>query len=164
MINQQLIDYIKQQLGQGISQETIISELLNSGWQQSDMDEVFRMVNQTVNMNSQNNQTSIKQVNKKRGMRPWLINLIVLIGVFVLMILLPEESASSVGVLIVIASSIWAARDASQLQINKYASKFLSVGNTPNAVAVSIFLIWPLAFPMYISYRQKIIDGKIPLK
>lgn len=44
MINQQLIDYIKQQLGINISRQEIIDVLKRTGWQQTDIDEAFRVV------------------------------------------------------------------------------------------------------------------------
>ncbi len=39
MINQQLLDYIKQQLGQGISKDVISNNLAQQGWQQQDINE-----------------------------------------------------------------------------------------------------------------------------
>ncbi len=41
MLNQQLLDYIKQQLAQGISKEIISTDLLSQGWQQQDINEAF---------------------------------------------------------------------------------------------------------------------------
>jgi len=41
MINQQLLDYIKQQLQQGISREIISSNLTQQGWQQQDISKAF---------------------------------------------------------------------------------------------------------------------------
>ncbi len=41
MVNQQILDYIKQQLQQGNSKETISSNLLSQGWQQQDVSEAF---------------------------------------------------------------------------------------------------------------------------
>jgi len=41
MVNQQLLDYIKQQLQQGISKEQIKSSLITNGWQARDIDEAF---------------------------------------------------------------------------------------------------------------------------
>ncbi len=41
MINQQILDYIKQQLQQGISREQIKSSLMSNGWQESDINEAF---------------------------------------------------------------------------------------------------------------------------
>lgn len=51
MANQQLLDYIKQQLEQEVSKEEIKNNLLTNGWQASDIDEAFRLVsgfNQTA--------------------------------------------------------------------------------------------------------------------
>ncbi len=50
MANQQLLDYIKQQLQQGVSREQIKSSLMANGWQAQDIDEVFSFVS---NPNSQ---------------------------------------------------------------------------------------------------------------
>lgn len=45
MINQQLSDYIRQQLQQGKSREQIKSELLGAGWQEADINQVFSASN-----------------------------------------------------------------------------------------------------------------------
>ncbi|MCL4353451.1 hypothetical protein M1615_03240 [Patescibacteria group bacterium] len=41
MVNQELLDYINYQLGQGISREQIKSSLAVNGWQENDIDEAF---------------------------------------------------------------------------------------------------------------------------
>ncbi|MEI7688831.1 MAG: hypothetical protein WCI91_01445 [Candidatus Nomurabacteria bacterium] len=51
MINQQLLDYIKQQLLKGLNKETITKELLGGGWNEQDIQEGFNTVNAS-NMNS----------------------------------------------------------------------------------------------------------------
>lgn len=43
MVNQQLLDYIKQQLQQGTSKEAISSNLLTQGWQVSDIEQAFNL-------------------------------------------------------------------------------------------------------------------------
>ena len=45
MVNQQLFDYIKQQLQQGKSKEEIKSELLVAGWQESDINQALNVPN-----------------------------------------------------------------------------------------------------------------------
>ena len=45
MVNQQLLDYIKQQLLQGISREQIKSSLMANGWQAQDIEEGFNAIN-----------------------------------------------------------------------------------------------------------------------
>ncbi len=47
MINQQLLDYIKQQSQSGMSQEKIKSTLLATGWQEPDINEGLRAINTT---------------------------------------------------------------------------------------------------------------------
>lgn len=44
MVNQQLLDYIKQQLQQGVSQEQIKSSLMANGWQAQDIEEAFAFI------------------------------------------------------------------------------------------------------------------------
>ncbi|MFN7088764.1 MAG: hypothetical protein ACK4NX_03050, partial [Candidatus Paceibacteria bacterium] len=44
MINQQLLDYIEQQLQQGVSQEQIKSSLMANGWQAQDIEEAFAFI------------------------------------------------------------------------------------------------------------------------
>lgn len=48
MVNQQLLDYIKQQSQQGISQEQIKSSLMSSGWQEKDIEEGFAFIQNPV--------------------------------------------------------------------------------------------------------------------
>jgi len=50
MTNQQMLDYIKQQLQQGVSREQIKSSLAANGWQAQDIEEGFKAVNAPVGM------------------------------------------------------------------------------------------------------------------
>lgn len=54
MDKQQLLDYIKQQLKQGVDREEIKNSLLVQGWQENDIDEAFRMIEQSEQSNSKN--------------------------------------------------------------------------------------------------------------
>lgn len=45
MINQQLLDFIKQQALKGLSKEVILKELLENGWTQIDIEEGFKNIN-----------------------------------------------------------------------------------------------------------------------
>lgn len=49
MTNQQLLDYVRQQLQAGISKEEIKKALLDSGWQESDIDEAFSSISSFEN-------------------------------------------------------------------------------------------------------------------
>lgn len=51
MVNQQLLDYIKQQLQQGVPQEVISNNLISQGWQQQDANEAFSRVNGQIPRN-----------------------------------------------------------------------------------------------------------------
>lgn len=44
MINQQILDYIKQQVQQGVSREQIKNSLMTNGWQASDIEEGFNAI------------------------------------------------------------------------------------------------------------------------
>jgi len=48
MVNQQLLDYIKQQLEQGVSQEQIKNSLLSVGWSEADIEEGFRLISSST--------------------------------------------------------------------------------------------------------------------
>jgi len=52
MVNQQLFDYIKQQLQQGVSKEQIKNSLIAKGWPAQDIDEVFSIVSNPINESS----------------------------------------------------------------------------------------------------------------
>jgi len=45
MVNQQLLDYIKQQMQQGTSNEQIKQSLITNGWQSADIEEAFNSIN-----------------------------------------------------------------------------------------------------------------------
>lgn len=77
MINQQLLDYIKQQLQQGISQEEIKKNLLRIGWHESDIEEGFN----SVGVFKVEERIALKPIKKSKN---WSIVLIILI--FLIMI------------------------------------------------------------------------------
>ena len=52
MVNQQLLDYIKQQLQQGISKEQIKGSLMTNGWQAQDIDEAFSFISNPASQSS----------------------------------------------------------------------------------------------------------------
>jgi len=61
MVTQQLLDYIKQQLEQGVSQEQIKNSLMANGWQAQDIDEAFVLV-QNPPSRSQSAQTPTQTI------------------------------------------------------------------------------------------------------
>ncbi len=48
MANQELINYITQQIGQGVPQEVLRNTLLQAGWQAADIDEAFKSISSSV--------------------------------------------------------------------------------------------------------------------
>ena len=92
-------------------------------------------------------------------MKPWQINILIIVGVIILIILkVPKEIYS----LILLASSVWVYLDAKKLNIGKYKPTLF--GRGPISYVLCINILWIIGMPFYISHRQKIIDGKWPLK
>lgn len=80
MINQQLLDYIKQQSQQGASREQIKSSLLANGWQTSDIEEAFNTPvspNQPTAPNDISSQSFSPQPSKR-------LNKILLAAIFII--------------------------------------------------------------------------------
>jgi len=86
MVNQQLLDYIKQQTQAGESKETIINNLNKQGWQQQDIGEAFSYV--------ASGQAPTPPIEKKHDMGWVVVNILIRGGIimipvyFVLMIIL----------------------------------------------------------------------------
>lgn len=90
MINQQLLDYIKQQLQQDIDREKINNSLLANGWQTSDIKEAFDSImpsNQSVQptplTSSAPQSFSTLSPQPQNGMSKILLATILIVGVFV---------------------------------------------------------------------------------
>jgi len=84
MITNQLIDYIKNQISNGITPEQIKNALIASGWQAKDIEEAFKSINLSQfpnlnetqqDLNSQPNSPALQKFNLK------LIAIIIVIGV-----------------------------------------------------------------------------------
>jgi len=96
-------------------------------------------------------------------MKPWLINTILIICVLIIVFAFPS-AAKGVLAIIILITSIWAYFDAKKLDIKKYQAKGFLSFSSPFVVLVGCWLLWIIVFPLYISYRKKIKDGKIALK
>lgn len=90
MINQQLLDYIKQQLQQGTDREKINNSLMANGWQVSDIKEAFDSIipsNQPVQPTSPNISTpqsfSTFSPQPQNGMSKKLLAVILIVGVLI---------------------------------------------------------------------------------
>ncbi len=75
MVNQELLDYIKQQLQQGVSQEQIRQSLIANGWQVQDINEAFALL-----------QVNIKP--KKRRFRKFIKVILIVLGSLIGLIIL----------------------------------------------------------------------------
>ncbi len=97
-------------------------------------------------------------------MKTWQIYLLILAVIFFIVNFLPEDMFKPVTSLLVFGTSYWAYKDSKKLQISKYKKTWLTPSTSPTGVLVICAAFWLIAFPAYISYRQKIVEGKIPLK
>lgn len=95
-------------------------------------------------------------------MKPWLINVIAILAVLIIGFFVPY--GRYINFAIFIASAIWAYTDAKKIQYDKYKMIGFVPGGGPVGVALIVLFFWIIGFPIYVSYRKKIIDGKIPLK
>ncbi len=96
-------------------------------------------------------------------MKPWQINSLLILGYVGIVYLMPKEYKQIVGYVITIPSAIWVFFDAKKLDIKKYKASNIGTAS-PFWVAFFVAFFWILAMPIYISWRQKIINGKCPLK
>jgi len=77
MANQQMLEYIKQQLRQGVTQEKIKSSLLAKGWQEKDIEE-------TINLAKQPEQLAVEVPSTKTSKKPMAVIIAVVLGVLIL--------------------------------------------------------------------------------
>ncbi len=84
MPNQQLANYIKQQLQQGISQATINTELLAKGWQVSDLKAEFDLIPQTTNSKKPTTSPNLTPVQSTKKSPKTLIILIVISAILII--------------------------------------------------------------------------------
>lgn len=78
MVNQQMLDYIKQQMQQGASQEQIKNSLMANGWQQQDVEEGFN------NIVAQSTPSSFSAIPVAASSGTWKIIAGIVIGVAIL--------------------------------------------------------------------------------
>lgn len=88
MVNQQLLDYIKQRLAQGATKEAISSGLVSQGWQTSDIEEAFNLVsssNPSVSPQDTTSQPfSTLSQQPEKGINKSLLIVISIIGVLII--------------------------------------------------------------------------------
>jgi|GEM_PF-5082803 len=80
MVNQQLLDYIKKQLQQGISREQIKSSLMTNGWQEEDIKEGFNALNSSVPTEQFSNFSNKKPLGISKTLMTSLVGIIIIGG------------------------------------------------------------------------------------
>ena len=78
MTNQQMIDYIKQQLQQGVNNEVIKTSLIANGWQSADVEEAFKLITTQSQLSQSDSAQQPKSFNKI------ILLVIIVIGVLVI--------------------------------------------------------------------------------
>lgn len=78
MVNQQLLEYIKQQLQQGIGRDQIKNSLMSNGWQPQDIEEGFNTISQSLPVE----QNSVSLVKPATAM--WKIIVVSLVGIVII--------------------------------------------------------------------------------
>lgn len=63
--------------------------------------------------------------------------------------------------LVVIGSSVWAATEAKRLAFHRYKN---GLASGPTAIFLVCLLLWVVAFPWFLTLRDKILDGTAELK
>ena len=97
-------------------------------------------------------------------MKPWQVNILMIVGVILIAVFLPATIVKPIVFAIVFGSAIWAFIDSKKLGIEKYKKTALTLSTTSFGTAFVVWLLWIIAFPMYISWRYRVMNGKIPLK
>ncbi len=83
MVNQQLLDYIRQQLAAGVSKEEIIQSLITTGWQGQDINDAFSTIGTQIAPQQMQQaptttfvQSTVGQNNSPHGKKKWPVILI----------------------------------------------------------------------------------------
>lgn len=97
-------------------------------------------------------------------MKPWQINILMIVGVVLVAVFLPAGIVKPILLVLVFGSAIWAYADSKKLGIEKYKKTALSLSSSPFGTAFIVWILWIIAFPMYISWRYRVMNGRIPLK
>ncbi|NLH48656.1 MAG: SHOCT domain-containing protein [Myxococcales bacterium] len=71
-----------------------------------------------------------------------------------------ENSSLLVSSLFILCTAIWAATDASKIEINKYKTGL----SGPVAIFFGAVILWIIVFPWYLAVRKRVLAGEVPLK
>lgn len=98
-------------------------------------------------------------------MPQWIINSLLIIGALLISALLNAIDSNlsfAFGALLGISCAIWAQYDAKKIKLEQYKNPAIFVN--ANILSAWIFIVWIVFFPLYLSHRRKILEGKVPLK
>jgi|ERR1044071_3573036 hypothetical protein len=95
-------------------------------------------------------------------MKVWLINVLVVLGFIVLMF--ATRGNELVALVTFTAAAAWVYRDAKKLGVERYQTLWPSPGGSPARIAAVVWILFIVAFPMYIAFRAKLRAGDIPLR
>lgn len=107
-------------------------------------------------------QSQSQSLSSKKGIKPWIINTIVVALVFIIAMVLPGDKSKSFMELVVFTTFIFILFDGYRIDIDKYPATFF--GRSAWGYAFLSIILWPIVLPYYISRRYKIINGEIQMK
>ena len=103
----------------------------------------------------------------KTYLPPWAA-ILISIGLFVAVylfgvLLVGERNAYIIVYILIIATAIWAAKEASKLNLYQYKStKWIST--KPVSIFFGVLILWIIIFPYFLYIRSKAINGLAELK
>lgn len=92
-------------------------------------------------------------------MKPFTLNILIILFV----LLIATSNLSFLTPFIIFGSAIWSYFDSKNLHIEKYQNSSFAIASKPILLSIFILLIWIITFPMYIAWRQAIINGEIKI-
>jgi hypothetical protein len=97
-------------------------------------------------------------------LQPWKVNTFIVACVLVLAFAVSGLASRLISIFVTFVTAVWAYYDAKRLQIERYDNRWPAPASTPWGVAVVVCLLWLIAFPLYVSYRARLLKGAVPLK
>ncbi|NTU98500.1 hypothetical protein HGA64_00620 [Candidatus Falkowbacteria bacterium] len=88
-------------------------------------------------------------------------SILLTLGIVVFILIIPMQNKDGLVFWVVLLSAIWSYADAGNKDINKYKITFAP---TAGAVAVGMFFLWIIYFPLYLSIRSKMMNSQIGLR
>ena len=108
-------------------------------------------------------QPPVMQKQKKTPkIKPWIINTVMIVGLFIVVLSLPEDKIKEFVQGVIGISALVVLFEGSRIEIKKYPATLL--GRGPWSYAFMTLILWLFTFPFFISRRYKILNGELQMK